>query len=194
MKPMRVKLHKSHQLVSPKQGRLLIADPFAQDVCFFRSVILVLKSSHDGHMGLVLNKPLKKCLNHMFSKYGLQDMPIYCGGPVEEDRLFYLHNVPHIQGAVKIGDGYYVGGDLMELSQSLKSIADTYYVKFFMGYSGWSSGQLESEIKAESWVVSDVIVDVLASVTYAVWKDSLLALDDKYYSMWLNFPFDPESN
>lgn len=190
----RVKLHKSHQLISPVRGRLLIAEPFAQDVCFLRSIVLVLDSTDDGYMGLVLNKPLSKTASLLFAKYGLEDRPIHCGGPVEDDRLFYLHNIPEIDGAVRIREGVYVGGDLQEISECLKVTARNYRIKFFMGYAGWMPGQLEHEIKEESWVVSDVCIDVLEVCREGAWKKSLLALKDAYYAMWLNFPFDPMNN
>lgn len=190
----RVKLHKTYQLISPARGRLLIAEPFAHDIYFSRAIVLMLDTNDGGYMGLVLNKPIKKCLNHLFAKYGLQDKPIYCGGPVEEDHLFYLHNISKVDGAVKINEGLYVGGDLSQISAHLKNGDENYDVKFFMGYSGWSSGQLEAEIKEESWVVSFINVDVFGADSDDAWSDSLLALNDKYFSMWLNFPFDPKSN
>lgn len=190
----RVNLHKTHQLVSPDKGRLLIAEPLAHDVYFSRAVVLVLDSSEGGYMGLVLNKPLKKSLNHLFSKYDLEDMPIYRGGPVEEDRLFYLHNIPEVKGAVRISEDLYVGGELHDISIALKMDGGNYSLKFFMGYSGWAYGQLESEIKTESWVVSHVNVDVFNAEKEEAWQDSLLALNDEYFSMWLNFPYDPKSN
>lgn len=190
----RVKLHRTHQLVSPVKGRLLIAEPLAQDVYFSRSVVLMLDSNEGGFMGLVLNKPLRKSLNHLFSKFGLQDVPIYRGGPVDEDRLFYLHNVPNIKDAVKISDQFYVGGDLQELSDCLRIESREYVVRFFMGYTGWAAGQLESEIKDESWVVSHANINIFEADKDQAWEDSLMALKDDYYLMWLNFPFDPNSN
>lgn len=190
----RVKLNKTHQFLSPVRGRLLIAEPFAQDLYFSRSVVMLLDSHEGGFMGLVLNKPLKKSLNHLFAKFGFEDMPIYRGGPVDEDRLFFLHNIPDVNGAVRLADDLFVGGDLNEISECFKMESRSYKIRFFMGYSGWSSGQLESEIKDESWVVSKPSVDVFSVEGELAWQDSLLALNDDYYTMWLNFPFDPTSN
>jgi len=190
----RVRLHKTHKLIAPLRGRLLVAEPFAQDAYFSHAIILLLDAGDGGYMGLVLNKQLKKSLNHLFSKYGLEDMPVYCGGPVEKDRLFYLHNIPDVKGAVKINDGLYVGGELQMLADHLKMDGQRYAIKFFMGYSGWFPGQLESEIKDESWVVSSVNVDIFKAEKDQAWQDSLLALNDEYFSMWINFPFDPNSN
>ena len=190
----RVNLHRTHQLVSPVKGCLLMAEPFAQDIYFSQSVVLLLDSGREGFMGLVLNKPLKMCLNHVFAKYGLENVPIYRGGPVDEKRLFYLHNVSHVDGAVEVGNDLFVGGSLEEVSERLKAEPENYSVKFFMGYTGWSSGQLESEIKNESWVVSHINIDVFGVDQGKAWRDSLLALGDDYYSMWLNFPSDPLFN
>jgi putative transcriptional regulator len=190
----RVKLHKTHQFVSPVRGRLLIAEPFAQDIYFSRSIVLLVDFNHEGYMGLVLNKPLDKSLNHLFAQYGLPDFPIYRGGPVDEDRLFYLHNISKVDGAVKISDQLYVGGDIQQISECLKKDEEKYSLKFFMGYSGWSLGQLKSEIKEESWVVSHVNIDIFEAVKERAWRESLLALNDQYFSMWLNFPYDPMSN
>ena len=120
---------------------------------------------------------------------------------------FYEENIVHIDireldkpiGAnigskLQISDEFYVGGDLQEISDCLKGDEEKYALKFFMGYSGWSPGQLESEIKEESWVVSHVNVDIFKADQEAAWQESLLRLNDEYFSMWLNFPFNPKSN
>lgn len=192
MRQTRVKLNKIYKPISPVKGRVLIAEPFLRDDCFSRSVVLIIDSSEKGHSGLVLNKPIENEFTSLFSKYGIRRLPVYCGGPVDEDYLFFLHNMPEIRGAVEVVQGLYVGGDLQEVATCFKRKSNNYAIKVFMGCSGWITGQLEDEVEEESWVVSDINVDVFDSEN--VWRNSLLALKDDYYSMWLSFPYDPKFN
>ncbi len=189
----RVKLNKTHRLLSPVKGRFLLAEPFAVDLYFSRSVVLLMDAGPGGCMGLVLNKRVNRDIAPFLSKFGLADMPVFRGGPVEQERLFYVHDVPDVQGAVQIGVDLYVGGSLREVVECYKASSRAYHLKFFLGYAGWTGGQLEDEIERESWVVCEQGMDIWGDGG-EMWQEALLALDDLYYNMWLNCPFDPQFN
>ena len=98
--------------VVPAQGKVLISEPFLCDHMFGRSVILLVDHTHDGTMGLVLNKPLPLFLNDVLKDFDCpENIPIYKGGPLSTDTLFYLHTLEGITGALSIGKGFYLNGD-----------------------------------------------------------------------------------
>ena len=67
-------------------------------------------------------------------------------------------------------------------------------IRFFLGYSGWSAGQLERELKENSWVIAKVKTDiVLNNRVDNAWKRVLRSLKNKY-RMWADFPESPDMN
>ena len=143
-----------------EKNRLLVANPLLDDVWFNRSVVyLAAFDSYDDIMGFVQNKPFPFTLNSVSDTFkDFKDIPVYCGGPVEPDRLFFLHTLGNtIIDSKYIGNGISIGGDLISLLAYLSAGNKIDgYVKFFLGYSGWSAEQLQMEIKTESWGVADL--------------------------------------
>ena len=171
-----------------------MAEPFADDPYFSRSIIMLLSSDEHGVMGLVVNKPMRTFVKQLFPKGGFNDEIVYLGGPVESDRVFYLHNISFVEGVEEVVEGVYVGGDLKELMSIVRS-DQRYHIKFFKGYSGWYAGQLEQELEKESWVLTafDSCV-VFAEDDDDLWSDVLGELKSDYFKMWKNTPLDPHSN
>lgn len=171
-----------------------MAEPFADDPYFSRSIVLLLASDEHGVMGLVVNKPMRTFVKQLFPKGGFEDEIVYLGGPVESGRVFYLHNISFVEGVEEVVDGVYVGGDLKELMHVVRSDRQ-YHIKFFKGYAGWYGGQLEQELEKESWVLTafDRRV-VFAADVDDLWSDVLRDLKNDYFTMWMNTPLDPHSN
>ena len=96
----------------PKKGCLLVAEPtILNDMSFNRSVILLTEHTKDGSVGFILNKPLSYSINELIPEINANFM-VYNGGPVEQDNLYFLHNVPElIPESVEISYGLYWGGD-----------------------------------------------------------------------------------
>ncbi len=184
--------------VVPEKGRVLISEPFLDDRYFGRSVVLLVE--HDavhGSMGFVLNKPMKQKMNEFFSEFeNLPDIPLFQGGPVGANRLFFIHTLGDIiPDSINIGDGLYFDGDfdVVKMYLSEGNPIDN-KIKFFMGYSGWDQSQLEQEISNNSWLVSKLDNSRLMSREgEATWKKALHALGDKYRP-WANFPKRPFLN
>ena len=108
-------------------------------------------------MGFILNKKTELTINMLFPELEhLPETPIYLGGPVASNRLFFVHSLGNavIPNSFPINDHLYFDGDfdaLRDYMLSEHNFADK--VKFFIGYSGWGKGQLKDEIKANSWAV-----------------------------------------
>jgi putative transcriptional regulator len=148
-------------------------------------------------MGFVLNKPLKRRLNDFFPELKeLPDIPLFQGGPVGMDRVFFIHTLGDtIPGTENLGDGLYFDGDFdMIKTYIMEGNPVDNKVKFFLGYSGWDQNQLEHEISRNSWLVSRPDKARAMSVEGEIsWKKALYALGDKYKS-WANFPKRPFMN
>ncbi len=188
----------THNDLLPGQGSILISEPFLQDAYFQRSVVLLVEHTAHGSMGFVLNKKTDLTVNSFFSDLeNLPQMPIYLGGPVGANRLFFIHCLGDIliPDAVKINDQLYFDGDFEALKRYIQNGHDVEgKVKFFLGYSGWTEGQLKSEIDSNSWVVShDTRIDVLKAHDESLWKDALEPLGTNYKT-WTKYPKDPYLN
>ena len=82
--------------VKPKKGKLLIAEPsLTGDVSFNRSVVLLAEHNQEGSVGFILNKPLNYSINDLVEEIQVP-FPVYNGGPVEQDNLYFIHKVPEL--------------------------------------------------------------------------------------------------
>ncbi len=102
-----------------KKGNLLIAEPsIIGDLSFNRSVILLADHSRQGSVGFIINKPLKYTIKDLIPEIDAT-FEIYNGGPVEQDNLYFIHNIPElIPNSIEISSGIYWGGDF-ELTKTL---------------------------------------------------------------------------
>lgn len=183
---------------TPQEGSLLLSEPFMLDNNFERSVIL-LCAHHpvEGSMGLVINNRSNLLLSDAVPGIQNPQFPLYTGGPVGPESLFFLHNAPgKIQGSFHIIDGVYFGGnfDQVEFLVNNNQLKPE-EIKFILGYAGWTAGQLDDEIAQNSWVVyNDFPTDlVLLPDGEDLWKQALISLGPKYAHV-AQFPKSPDLN
>lgn len=181
----------------PSTGRMLIAEPFMSEPYFGRSVVLLTQHSELGSMGLVLNKPLKLFLHEILNSITIEEnIPVFCGGPVGSKSLFYLHNLPEIQDSLRITDRLFLGGDFDRIIENINAgLGINGQIRFFLGYAGWDSGQLNDEITNQSWLVSQFADEkILHFPGYEnLWKNSMQSMGGKY-KKWADFPQNPNLN
>lgn len=184
-------------MISPSSGILLIAEPFLKDPSFMRSVVLLCRhETEEGSFGFVLNNLFPKKLDELLPVLTGFDWPVYAGGPVQPDTLHYVHQYPHLlPESVKLSDGCYWGGDYQILKELiLEGSIDAEKIKFFLGYSGWSEGQLMDEMKENSWLTVAATSKIIFDTAHEdIWKASLIHLGGKYERM-IHFPTDPQLN
>src|SRR5215212_2988832 len=177
-------------------GMLLIADPFLKDPNFMRTVVFLCEHQEEGSFGFVLNRSYNYTLNELVS--GLDDLqiPVFYGGPVQIDTIHFLHQYPDlIPGGYEITDGIFWGGDFETAINLIRNKeVDPQRIRFYIGYSGWGSGQLNDEMKEKSWLTVQANRKIIFhKQTDEIWKDSLRMLGGEY-EMMINFPIDPQLN
>ena len=183
--------------IAPKAGRLLISEPFMMDPNFRRSVILLTEHTEAGAFGFVLNQQNDFLLGDILPDTSYSEIPLYTGGPVGENTLHFIHQCPDkIPGGIEIRKGVFWGGDFAVVIELINSYHLTEHeIRFFIGYSGWTAGQLETEIKDDSWIVAENIgKDVLFGRSEdSLWKDMVVGLGQRYAHI-ANFPVNPALN
>lgn len=185
--------------MTPEQlgiGKILISEPFMSDPNFSRTVVLLVQYSvTEGAVGLVLNKPTDIDITDVANPFPVEGHQLYYGGPVSPQNMLFLHTEPTVEGADKIVEGLYWGGDFEVVKEHLalgKIGLDN--IKFFGGYSGWSSGQLESELEQNAWIISDLDdINIFKEDPLELWKKILKDLGS-HYSIMANFPENPQLN
>ena len=183
-------------MISPSKGTLLIANPFLKDPNFSRTVIFLCEHTEEGSFGFVLNKMFPKPLEELVPDLNVSNFPVYQGGPVQRDALHFLHQYPKlISGGEEVMENVYWGGNFESLLINLKNNdLDQDHIRFFIGYSGWSGGQLSEEMKEESWLTVKATRKLIFDTKPEdIWKNSLKHLGGNY-EMMINFPTDPQLN
>src|SRR5690349_11258869 len=185
-------LQNSTTMIVPGQGILLIADPILKDPNFMRSVVFLCEHQDEGSFGFVLNKTYEYTLDELVT--GLDDLkiPVYHGGPVQMDVIHFLHQYPTlIKGGFPVMENVYWGGSFDTAINLIRSgEIDMNKIRFFIGYSGWSKGQLNDELKEKSWLTVKATRKLIFHKEIdSVWKDALRLLGGDY-EMMVNFPID----
>jgi len=183
--------------LKPKKGKLLIAEPsLTGDVSFNRSVVLIAEHNEEGSVGFILNKPLEYDISDLVSEIAVP-FPVFNGGPVEQDNLYFIHKVPHlINESVEISDGIFWGGDFdATIALINKGVITPKDIRFFLGYSGWSSLQLDQELNSKSWVVvkNHYESEIIEKSVNSFWKEKMMELGGDYL-LWSNAPENPNLN
>lgn len=147
----------------PKAGQTLLSVPFLMDPYFRRSVIALCEHNALGSVGLILNKRLDLGINEIITEFPEFDSIVHYGGPVQTDSIQFLHRLGGLlEGAKRISQDVYWGGDFENLKflieQKLVTPND---IRFYVGYSGWSEGQLDAEMETGSWVLGDLSANYL---------------------------------
>ncbi|TDQ77185.1 YqgE/AlgH family protein [Sphingobacterium yanglingense] len=181
----------------PTQGSLLISEPFILDSNFERSVVVLCEHSKEGAVGLILNHRSNVVLSDIIEAVASEKFPVYIGGPVQNDALFFIHQAPHkIAGSIPIATDIFWGGDLEQVILLInENIIEPQEIKFFLGYSGWSAGQLEDEINQNTWAIHNSFETELLFLQDddELWKQALISLGPKYAHV-ANFPKNPHLN
>jgi putative transcriptional regulator len=168
-------------------GKLLIASPSMPDY-FHRTVIAMIEHSGEGAFGLVLNRPSETMVGEAAPELAEligDEHLLFVGGPVQPNAVTAIGEYPDPTAASRL----LVGNVGMV---DLDAPPDLPRLRVFVGYAGWSAGQLEGELEQEAWIIEEIHPDDPFG------EDDLWAavLDRKggEYSLLARMPADPSVN
>jgi len=146
-----------------ESGKILLAEPFMLDPNFKRSTVLLCEHNEQGSLGFIMNKPLEVRITELIADFPDFETEVFFGGPVQTDTVHYLHNLGSLlEDSIPVCPGVYWGGNFEKLKFLISSqLVDPQQIRFFIGYSGWSEGQLEDEMTYGSWILADMHANYL---------------------------------
>lgn len=170
----------SEPAASPLAPGFLIAVPELMDPNFARTVVLLLEhGGENGAFGVVLNRPMKLGLPRVAEAVGVSwggalPAPRACwGGPVQKESAWLLHDGSRVLGeSVSVAPGLSFTLSLDAMKSILTEPAGEF--RLFLGYAGWSPGQLEDEIRAGGWINAPVEPGLVFSESADhLWEEAL---------------------
>lgn len=185
----------------PAVGGLLVTEPFMHESYFNHGVVSLIDYVPDeGATGVVMNNRTEYQLNELLEGIETRiQIPVFCGGPLGQDRLYFLHTLGSeiIANARRYAPGIYIGGDF----DAIISYVNAGYpvdgaVRFFIGYSNWAEGQLEREIRRENWAIAPppaCASDLLRTVGDSYWHRTVRSLGPAYRA-WTLLPRNVSAN
>ncbi|MBI3518133.1 MAG: YqgE/AlgH family protein [Bacteroidetes bacterium] len=179
-----------------KAGDILIAKPFLQDGHFKRSVIYICEHTADGSLGFIINKSHGLLLRDIFPHLKNGNFPLFEGGPVSPNQLFYTHTLgSKISDSQHITGDIYWGGNFFELSELIeRGEVSSHQIRFYIGYSGWGEEQLSGELENDMWFEKTVDYHQLMSVhPDELWGEELVKINPGYKA-FADFSYDPSLN
>lgn len=181
----------------PKRGSILISDPFLDEDYFRRSVILLCEHSENSSFGFVLNNYMDIDLHELDNQFPDINARISIGGPVETQSLYYIHSFTEkVEESFEICKGLHFGGSFRMVKSLLeKDIENCKNIRFFLGYSGWNTGQLLNELLENSWIVADNIsnLEIMNTSNDNFWQYCMEKQGGQYKTI-AKFPLNPNNN
>jgi putative transcriptional regulator len=171
-------------------GSILLAHPVLRDPNFRRTAVLMSTHGAEGAMGVVLNRPLGKRLGELkgdFALGPLSETPIFTGGPVQTDQLI-------LAAWQSSGDAFHLhfGIDPDKAVQMLSD--ESTRLRAYLGYSGWSAGQLETELRTGTWIVASPPADLFERpMQEGLWR-ALLCDEGDEWRLMVDEPDEPGKN
>ena len=178
------------------KGDILISSPFFRGHDLTRSVVLLLEHNEEGSMGIILNKEFRNhiLLNELLPPLEFaQRVPIYKGGPVSRETIFFLHTLEDLKGAIPLANGLYVNGNFGEVHIFLM-VTGRRGISVLFGICRMGEGQLIKEIEEKSWLIVDSNKEMLQDLNFCdLWHTMLAKLGGRY-AIWARYPQYPMLN
>ena len=172
--------------VQSLQGQFLLAMPSMGDPRFLRSVVYMAAHDSEGAMGFIINKraeglslgDILKDMPETVATTGLVNLPVYVGGPVQNDRGFVLHTSDYERTQNSLSQELPIA-----LTQSADVLVDAAHgrgpekMRLFLGYAGWGPGQIEGELQDNAWLVCDAnIAEIFTSQSDDLYEKCVAAM------------------
>lgn len=179
------------------RGQLLIASPKLLDPNFVRSVVLLVQHDEHGALGVILNRPLDITIRSAWKQVSAgpcqAEGVLHEGGPCEGP-LMVLHANPTVS-QMRVLDGVYFSTASHEIERIVAD--DDRPARFFVGYAGWTEGQLEGELEEGAWLTSPATSEQVFHATPDQWDALHKTLANSHLPPWVDpklIPDDPSMN
>ena len=164
-------MRNNQSIIDNLTGQLLIASPNLNDPNFYKTVTLICENNAMGSLGLIINRPATSSIEEIFNELDLNsvdhfsNVPIMQGGPMGSERGFVIHKDGHYKHTSKINKQFNIttSRDILEEMSSGNGPKDSLLV---LGYAGWGAGQLEDELKTNSWLCAPSDDNILFNTPY----------------------------
>lgn len=124
---------------------------------FENSLLFISTYNNDGAVGFIINQPFPRALNELEEFKHSFPFPLYNGGPVDQEHIFFIHQRPDIisDGTI-INNSLYFGGNIKQALTAINNkTLSAKDIKLFIGYCGWAADELEAELAEGSWTIED---------------------------------------
>ncbi|MCL4109178.1 UNVERIFIED_CONTAM: hypothetical protein GTU68_028359 [Idotea baltica] len=175
---------------SISKGSVLLAEPFSLDHNFRRTAVVLTEHHKEGSVGFIMNKAMDVQVSGLLSDFPDFEGKVFYGGPVATDSLHFLHNVGDLlEDSMPVTNGVYWGGDFEKLKFliSAKVIKED-NIRFYLGYSGWSSGQLREELEYGAWVPAEFDANYLFKSSADLLWEQIMTNQGDVYSVIAKMP------
>jgi putative transcriptional regulator len=178
-------------------GHFLVATTGLEDPNFHRAVILVLRHDDQGALGVVINRPIdvtvRQACEQVLERSCDVDGVLYQGGPCEQVLMMALFSTPGDEPAEpSFLPGSYFSTDKGTIERLLGDPPAA--IKFIVGYSGWSAGQLESELASGSWLVTPATPERVFGPASPLWTRLITEANLGRFVDPRRIPDDPSVN
>jgi putative transcriptional regulator len=133
--------------------------PALEDPNFRECVTFICEHNDQGALGIVINRPMNVVLDDVLKQLSLKATdfdigasPVYLGGPVQTERGFVIHEpLGAWEATLKVSEslGVTTSRDVLEAVAAGKGPERCFVA---LGYAGWTAGQLEEEMKSNTWL------------------------------------------
>lgn len=137
-------------------GIFLNSTELLDETFFEKTQVFIAEHNEKGATGFVVNMPFPQRFNELEEFKHSMPFPLYDGGPVDQEHLYFMHQRPDlIKGGTPVAGNICFGGDFKEAVRLInnKTINEN-DIKLFIGYCGWNEQELEEEIEEGSWLPS----------------------------------------
>lgn len=188
---------KAYSTGALETGALILATPFMDDQHFVRSVVLLVDHGPDGSLGFILNRPIELNLYQISEEFKDFRLGLYLGGPVQLDTLHFIHRLgpEYLGDCMEIAPGIYWGGEMDIVKQRIQDDElNPDEINFYIGYAGWSGGQLEQEFEKNSWIAFTARTEyVFSGKDRELWTE-VLRDNGVEHKLLSTFPVNPRFN
>lgn len=178
------------------KGKFILDKGNLRGSFFHRTVILVCQHDEEGAFGLVINRPTATTVGEALVANlpeSIKQQTLFLGGPVQQQALSFLHSDIYLPNA-NVMPNLLLDHSLDTLIELTEGFSPTKKTKIFAGYAGWAPGQLDDELKRDTWMVHPATLDlVFYERPEEIWKLILRQKGIKY-RLLAEAPDDPAWN